>query len=623
VPRRQAIKDLHREQRIFGARVLIAAFIVVLLAGLLVGRLVYLQVASYSHFTTLSQNNRVRLEPVPPPRGLIFDRNGVVLAENRPAYSLELVPEAVEDVEDTLSRLGELIALREIDLERFRRALRGGHAFERIPLRFNLSDEEVARFAVQRHQFAGVDIEARLNRHYPMGADMAHAVGYVGRIDERELFDLDVRDYRGTTHIGKTGVERYYESLLHGTVGVQQVEVNAQGRVLRVLDREPPEPGLDLVLGLDAELQRVAMTALGDYNGAVVALDPRTGEVLALTSVPSFDPNPFVNGIATEDFRRLNEDRYRPLFNRALSGQYPPGSTIKPLVGLAALENDITTAEHTMFARGYYTLPNDERRYRDWKREGHGWVDLDRAIYVSSDVYFYDLAYRLGIDRMHESLAEFGLGRSLGLDSTGERSGLLPSRDWKRGARGQRWFPGETLIAGIGQGYMLTTPLQLAAATATIASRGVLLRPHLLREVRGEVAEPVRPQVLGTVQLRRPEHWDQIITPMEHVVHHERGTAYWTTGLRLRYRMAGKTGTSQVFGLGEDEEYVHEEVAKHLRDHSLFVAFAPVEEPRIAVAVIAEHAGSGSAVAAPAARQVIDAYLLRDQATAAEVADAR
>lgn len=618
--RRLTIKDPYLEQRLFTARVLIAAALVLLGVLLLAARLVYLQVVSYKHFTTLSQSNRVRLVAVPPPRGLIYDRNGVLLADNRPAYSLEITPEAVEDMEGTLARLARIVELREADVERFYKALRTKRPFESIPLRFNLDDEEVARFAVNRHTFAGVDIEARLNRYYPLGGAAVHAVGYVGRIDERDLASLDRNAYNGTTHIGKLGVERYYEELLHGEVGYQQVEVNAQGRTLRVLERQPPVPGRDLVLSLDARLQQVAEQALGEHNGAVVALDPRNGEVLALVSKPTYDPNLFVNGISAEDYKALNEDRNRPLFNRALTGQYPPGSTIKPLIGLAGLQYGVTTAERTMYAGGYYTLPGDERRYRDWKREGHGLVNLDKAITQSSDVYFYDLAYRLGIDRIAEFLARFGLGEQLGLDATGESAGLLPTREWKRRARHQPWFPGETLIVGIGQGYMLTTPLQLASLTATLATHGLRWQPHLLRATIngvGQAATPVEPRLAGTVILRSPELWDQVIEPMEHVMHRPNGTAYWTAGRTAAYPIAGKTGTAQVFGLGAEEEYDAEKLDRRLHDHSLFIAFAPADAPRIAVAVVAEHAGSGSRVAAPIARKVMDAYLLKEGRLAA------
>ncbi|ANB02337.1 penicillin-binding protein 2 [Ectothiorhodospira sp. BSL-9] len=611
MPARQPIKNHHQEKRLFLARVVILVVVVTLLFGIVSARLGHLQVASYSHFSTLSQNNRVRLEALPPPRGLIFDRNGVVLAENRPAYQLEITPEQVGDMEDTLERLAQVVHLEEMHIERFRRMLRGKRPFQAVPLKLNLSDEELANFAVNRHRFPGVDVEARVARHYPQGASLAHVLGYVGRIDERELARIDTRRYAGTSHIGKLGIERYYEDELHGQVGFQKVEVNAQGRTLRVLEREPATPGRDLVLSLDVRLQRAAEEILEGHAGAIVAMDPRNGEVLAMVSMPSFDPNLFVHGIPRSVFQELRTHRRQPLFNRALSGQYPPGSTLKPVVGLAGLEHGITTAERTMYTRGYYTLPNDSRRYRDWRY--HGTVDLDRAIAQSSDVYFYDLGHKMGIDRMSEFLGLFGLGQRTGIDSTGERQGLLPTREWKRATHNQPWYPGETLITAIGQGYMLTTPLQLASVTSTLAMRGERVRPHLLRgRIQGEGGELTidESQYLPPVQVSRPEFWDQVLVPMENTMHRPRGTAYNTAGRDAAYRIAGKTGTSQVFGLGEDEEYDEEQLALHLHDHALFIGYAPADDPRIAVAVIVEHGGSGGRVAAPMARKVMDYFLL-------------
>lgn len=607
------IKDAFTERRLFFSRVVVLVVFIVLLFGILIVRLSHLQIVNYSHFTTLSQNNRVRLEALPPPRGLIYDRNGVILAENRPAYQLEITLEQVEDLQETLERLGRIVTLENSEIERFRRLLRRKRPFQAVPLKLNLSDEEVANFAVDRHRFPGVDIQARLARHYPMGEEMAHVVGYVGRIDERELARIDTRNYSGTSHIGKIGVERYYEDVLHGQVGYQRVEVNAQGRMLRILERQPPVAGRDIVLSLDVRLQAAARQALNGYTGAIVAMDPRTGEVLAMVSMPSFDPNLFVHGIPASIYNQLRDHRRQPLFNRALTGQYPPGSTLKPVVGLAGLEHNVITASRTMFAAGYYQLPGHDRRYRDWRRHGHGWVNLDKAIAQSSDVYFYDLGYRLGIDRMSEFLGLFGLGRVTGIDSTGERAGILPSREWKQGALGTVWYPGETIIAAIGQGYMLTTPLQLASVASTLAMRGIRIRPHLLRGVinpDSEELELVSPEYLSPVRVSHPQYWDQVLDPMVHVVHQPNGTAYNSTGRTAAYIIAGKTGTSQVFGLGQDEEYDESRIAKHLRDHALFIAYAPAEDPRIAIAVIVENGGSGSRTAAPIARMVMDHFLL-------------
>lgn len=612
--RRQAIKNHGLEKAILRHRVIFAAVIVVLAMSAVLARLFHLQVVSHEHYITLSTNNRVRLEAIAPPRGMIYDRNGVLLADNQPIYILELTPAGVKDMDGTLARLGKVVEITELDLKRFKRALRRSSTFQPVPLLFNLSDEDLARFAVERHNFPGVEIEARLGRSYPLFGTMAHVLGYISRIDDKELARVDKINYRATTHIGKIGLERYYEDLLHGKVGFQQVEVNAQGRKLRVLERQSPEAGKDLVLGLDASLQAVAEGAMAGKSGSVVALDPRNGDVLAMVSVPEYDPNLFVNGISSKDYSALRDDPEQPLFNRSLTGQYPPGSTIKPLMGLAGLDYQVTWAGKTMYAGPYYMLKNDERKYRDWKKTGHGTVNLDKAITQSCDVYFYDLAFKLGIDRMHEFMDQFGLGKRTGIDSTGEASGLLPSREWKRHSRHQPWYPGETLIAGIGQGYMLATPLQLAMTTGAIAMRGKLMKPRLVKGIRdsrtGEV-EALPPEQMNQIELGNDRYWDQVIRPMVHVMTRQNGTGWWRAGRGAQYTIAGKTGTAQVFGIKQDEEYDEESIRRKLRDHALFIAFAPVEDPRIAVAVIVEHAGHGGAEAAPIARKILDYYLLQ------------
>lgn len=607
---RVTIKDDYFEARLLQRRTFVAGALILILMAILVTRLYFLQVAGHEHYSTLSLNNRVRLTAVPPPRGLIYDRNGVVLADNLPTYQLEVTPEEVDDMDDTLAALKEIIDLSDSDIERFEESLRRQRPFEGVPLRFNLSDVEVARFAVNRHRFPGVDIQARLTRYYPLGATMAHVLGYVGRIDEEDLRRVDEASYAGTSHIGKLGVERFYEERLHGGVGHQQIEVNAEGRVLRVLEDEPPSPGQDMVLTIDAGLQAVAEQAFEGESGALVAMIPETGEILALVSTPSYDPNLFVNGISREDYRALQHSPARPLFNRALSGQYPPGSTIKPLIALAGLEYGAVSAGDKVFCPGHYSLPNDSHRYRDWKKGGHGWVDLNLAVMRSCDVYFYNLAYDLGIDRLQEFLSHFGFGERTGLDSTGERSGLLPSREWKRRARREPWYPGETLITGIGQGFFNVTPIQLASATATMATKGLHLRPHLFKAALGpdgEVIEQATPEVVDQLQLIEPGHWDTVLLSMFNVVNNPRGTAH-RIGEGSSYDIAGKTGTAQVYGIAQDEEYDEETIAKKLRDHALFVAFAPFENPLIAVAVIVENGGHGGAVAGPIARRVMDYY---------------
>ena len=612
IERRDSYNEEGRDQSRFSVRVLVSILVLLLLVLLLGGRMFTLQVGAHEHFTTLSENNRLRIEPIPPTRGLIYDRNGILLAENRPAYQLEVTVEQAGDLDLLLERLSGLVDLSPTEIDRFRASVRQRRPFQPVLLKSGLDDETVARIAVARHELPGVEIEARPVRHYPQGADFAHVVGYVGRINEQDLRRLDMRNYAGTSHTGKTGVERHYEDVLHGTTGHKQVEVNAQGRVIRELSVVPPVPGQDLFLSIDVGLQRAARDALAPHDGAVVAIDPATGEVLALVSKPGFDPNPFVNGISHRDFSALQLDPHKPLFNRALSGQYPPGSTLKPIVALAGLEENVTTAERRMFATGYYQLPGHERRYRDWRRGGHGWVDMTRAIALSSDVYFYDLGHKLGIDRMAPMFGAFGIGSRVGIDATGERPGILPSREWKRSVQNLQWFPGETLITAIGQGYMLTTPLQLADVTSTLANRGQRVQTRLVRAIRdgadGEpLAKPVR--YLEPV-IASDAHWDVIHQALIDAVHARHGTAWGSIGSTSpAYRIAGKTGTAQVFSLAPDQEYDESELERRLWDHALFIGYAPVEAPEIAVAVLAEHGGSGGRVAAPIARKVMDAYL--------------
>ena len=622
VAARDPIRDHYFEANLFRSRAILAAVVCAALLLLLTGRLFFLQGIDHSHYATLSTSNRVRLMAVAPTRGRVFDRDGQLLAENLPSYRLELTPESIPDMDHTLASLRQLLEFGDSDVARLRKALHRKRPFEGIPLLNNLSDDQVARVAANRHHFPGVDIAARLSRNYPLGELTAHVLGYVGRIDERELQALDPNNYSGTSYVGKIGIEKHYEDLLHGSVGFQQVEVNAEGRILRVLEEMPPVPGKDIYLTLDVGLQAAAREALGDHSGAVVALDPLNGDVLAMVSQPAFDPNLFVSGISAATYAELSRAKERPLFNRALSGQYPPGSIIKPFLALAALETGLQPSGQVRFCPGYYMLPNDQRRYRDWKKQGHGAVDLSEAIVQSCDVYFYDLALRLGIDRIAPFLAAFGFGEHTGIDSTGEAGGILPSRGWKRKMRNEPWFPGETLITGIGQGYLATTPLQLASATATLASGGVRLRPRLLASVGSAPADRDTrgAQVLSRVEIVDEAHWNSILQAMQDVAHDYRGTAF-SANRDVGYRVAAKTGTAQVVAIAQDDEYDAEKLARELRDHALYVAYAPVPAPRIVVAVLVEHGGSGGRVAAPVARWVMDAYLLgrgRVQAVAGE-----
>lgn len=610
--KRVYLKDDFLESRLIRRRLIVSAGIVLVLIGIVVARLYVLQIVDYEHFSTLSDSNRIRIRALPPTRGLIYDRNGVVMANNLPAYRLEIVREQVEDMDETLSRLKHYIAYTDQDLDRFQLLSRRRRPFESIPLRLNLNDEEVARLAVNLHKFSGVEINARLTRNYPKGSHAVHALGYVGRIDVDDLSRVDEISYAGTSHIGKLGLEKYYETELHGTVGVQQVEVNAKGRTLRVLNETPPIPGKNLHLTIDSKLQEVAEQLFGEESGALVAINPNNGEILALVSMPIFDPNLFVNGVSYEIYNELRDSPTRPLFNRALSGQYPPGSTAKPFFALAALEANVIDKDNTVTCKGFYRLPNEERKFRDWKKGGHGEMNMKNAITQSCDVYFYDLSYRLGIDKMSALLEQFGFGQKTNIDSTGERAGILPSREWKRKTEGIMWFPGETLNTGIGQGAFLVTPLQLANSIAALSLKGKRYRPRLVRSIKDNNTEELletRVEIAGQYQLSKESNWTHIQDSMINVVHGLRGTAA-RISRGLKYKMAGKTGTSQVFGIAQDEEYDAETIAKNLRDHGLFIGYAPAGKPRIAVAVIVENGGHGSSSAAPIARKVMDAYLL-------------
>lgn len=603
-------KDHHREERIFIARTVFTAAVILLLTGILVVRFYSLQVTHHEDYVTQSDRNRVHVLPIPPTRGLIFDRNGELLAENRASYTLSIVNERVRDLGETLQVVAELVEVSATDIEKFNDQLRQKRRpFDPVPLRYNLTEAEIARLAVNEFRLDGVEVHAQLVRNYTHGELFAHTLGYVGRINEKELsgFDEDTyQKYSGTHSIGKIGLERQYEQDLLGDVGYQNVETNARGRVLRVLDSRDPKPGKDLVLHLDAKLQGVAHAALDKRRGAVVAIDVATGGVLAAVSAPSFDANLFVTGISFKDYRRLNQSRDLPLFNRFLQGQYPPGSTVKPVVGMAGLHYNVVTPQDTIYDPGFYQLKKGDRLYRDWKRRGHGpKVDLLQAIAESCDTYFYDLGHNLGIDRMHEFGSLFGLGELSQIDIPSERRGLWPSREWKRGARGLAWYPGDSLNVAIGQGDVLATPVQLAVMVATLASRGKLFRPHFVASVGGQSIEP---SLAGLVEAE--DHtWDFILKAMHEVVHGVHGTAK-SIAKGANFEMAGKTGTAQVVAIAQGEEYDSEALSERNRDHALFVGYAPFDDPKIAVAVILENAES-SGQSAIIARQVFDEWINR------------
>jgi penicillin-binding protein 2 len=610
-PHSEPIKDAQEEQRLFVHRARIGFAIIVACLAALAARFLYLQVVRHDDFVARSETNRVQVRPATPNRGLIYDRRGRLVAENRPAYRLELIPEKLADVDAALAAVGEVIGLSEEDLERFRRNRERYRDFESIPVRFNLTEREVARFSVNRHRLQGMDVVPYLARHYPYGELLTHVLGYVGRLDAQDLAAVDESDYRGTTHIGKTGIERQYEEELHGTSGFERVETNARGRVLRVLERYSPVPGSDLVLSIDVKVQQAAWETLGDRAGAVVAMDPSDGTVIALVSKPAFDANDFVHGISKAAYQAILAAPDRPLFNRAINGGYEPGSTVKPFIGLAGLELDVVRRDERVFSNGEFFLEGQERPFRDWREQGHGWVDIRGALEQSVNTYFYRLALELGIDRIHAYLAQFGFGRPSGIDMPGESSGLLPSREWKMGRYGEVWYPGETVIAGIGQGFNVATPLQLANSLTALVNGGRRMQPSLLYAIKrpgGARAERLGSRVAQRIPVRDRGDWDAVLDGMRRVVNGPRGTARGV-GLDAPYVIAGKTGTAQVYALAEDEEYEESEVAEHLRHHALFIAFAPFEEPRIAVAVVVDHGGAGSRVAAPVARATIDAWL--------------
>ena len=603
-----ALRDTRREWMINRSRLIAALVGISLLLSVLVYRYYSLQITQHQDFLTQSDRNRIRVEVIPPTRGQIVDRKGRVLAANKPTFVVGVIKERSEDLDQLVGQLADRLALTPRELDAFQeRSLRRA-PFEAVPIKLGLDDAALAMVAVDLHQLPGVVVDAQLTRDYPYGETLSHVLGYVGRVSAEDLLELDNERYRGTLHTGKVGLEKRYEPLLHGQPGFQHVETNAHGRLLRVLEQQAPVPGQNLRLYLDLDLQREAAAALGDQRGAVVALDPLTGGVLAMVSNPSYDANLFVEGISYTDYAELRGSLDTPLLNRAVQGQYPPGSTIKPLLGLGALAEGFVTPETAVPDPGWYRLPGDTRRYRDWtlrvRGGGHAdTVDLRMAIAESCDTYYYDLAHRMGIDTMADLLTPYGLGQKTGVDTTGEQPGIMPSTEWKRRAMGEVWYPGETISAGIGQGYMLATPLQLAQATMVIANKGESFVPSVVHRVGDLIVGGVQRPALTIAE----EDWQAVVAGMVDVVHSPRGTAA-AIGKGLQYSMAGKTGTSQVISIAQDAIYDEETVSERNRNHGLFVAFAPVDKPRIVVAVIAEN-GGGSSAASPIARRVIDAWL--------------
>ena len=607
------LKNLSFELMCFQRRLKMGGFFILLLALGLLSRSFYLQIVQHEYYIQRAESNRTSLVPTAPNRGLIVDRQGRTLAENYSAYTVEITRAEMASLEKTLIELGKLIEVTPGQLRRFRRLLSESHEFETVPLKSKLTDEEVAILAANRYRLPGVEVKARLFRNYQAGPGMAHVVGFVGRINDRDLKSLREKDreqnYKGSVHIGKTGLEQSYETTLHGRTGFDQMETDASGRAVRMLSRIPPVPGKDLRLHLDVELQAVAEHAFGDYLGGLVALDPRTGGVLALVSRPGFDPNLFVDGIDPETWKSLNESPDRPMVNRALRGIYPPGSTLKPFMAMAGLELGLRKPGDSIADPGYYSLPNSSHQFRDWKKGGHGVVDLKRSIAQSCDIYYYRLAVDMGIDRMHDFLAKFGFGEKAGIDLEGESAGLLPSREWKKRRWNKVWYPGETVISGIGQGYHLSTPLQLAVATAMLANGGMRIEPRLAEAVRDPVTHLWQPLAKAPQRMVNfnPANMAVVREGMMDVMRPGGTAAAAAAG--ASYTLAGKTGTAQVVGIKQGARYDSSQLSRKNRDHALFMAFAPVENPRIVIAVIVENGEHGSSTAAPIARAVFDYYL--------------
>jgi penicillin-binding protein 2 len=609
---RRSIKDPRGESLLFRRRALAGFALIVLCLCLLLSRFAFLQVMHHDEFVTRSQANRVKPRAIPPARGLIYDRNGVLLADNVPAFRLEVVPEQVKDMPALLAALGKVVPLDQGDLDAFRKQLGQSRRFENVPLKMHLTEDEIDRFAVNRWRFPGVDVVPYLTRRYPFGEMFAHVVGYVGRIDADDLERLDPERYQGTSHVGRSGLERSYENILHGTPGYELLEVNADGRTQRVLDTHAPTPGKNLYLSLDVRLQKAAEEAFDGRPGAAVAIDPRNGQVLAMVSVPTFDPNLFVNGISQLDYSALLADPDKPLYNRALRGVYPPGSTVKPLIGLAGLETGMRTPQDTVVSTGVFYIPGQARGYRDDQRGGVGRVDLAGAIEQSVNTYFYKLALDMGIDKLSAYMGKFGFGRPTGIDLIGESSGVLPSREWKAANLQQPWYPGETVIAGIGQGFWAVTPLQLSHAIATFAGHGIPYAPRLVMATQDGVN--AKPQALanppsGPSLIRKPADWDAVNLGMQRVIYGAKGTGR-KLGIGFPYLMAGKSGTAERFSRTSAAYDTNRNTAYLATRHrAWFVAYAPADNPQIAVAALLESGAWGAEAAGPIVRRILDTWL--------------
>jgi penicillin-binding protein 2 len=610
--RRVTIQDFAAEARLFNSRAIVAMLFVVVLFSVIVFNQYQLQVVSYQDYQTRSEGNRIKVVPLAPNRGLIFDRSGILLAENRPVFSLELVPEQISDMTATLAGLAELIDLNAEQQDAFLKQVKAQRRFNSIALKEQLNDTEVAVLAVNQHRFPGVTVEARLSRHYPFGDLFTHAIGYIGKINTRELQQLEAdgeaANYAASRDIGKIGLERYYQRELHGTMGYQEVEVNNRGRLIRVLRSVPAVSGRNIHLGLDVGLQLTAQQILQQQRGAIVAIDPRDGAVLAFYSNPGYDPNLFVHGISSANYNELLNSRDRPLINRVTQGTYPPASTIKPHLALLGLETNTITPATKIWDPGYFMLPNSDHRFRDHLRWGHGWVDIYTAVMKSCDTFFYEMGVKLGIDRISDYMSKMGFGEKTGIDIQEESSGIMPSRGWKRARHNQPWYPGDTVPLSIGQSYWTTTPLQLTVATAVILNKGLLPTPHLVTAFSDETGtSPVEPALTRTIEVVEERNWDVVMDTMHRTVRDLGGTAH-RAFIGTDYQAGGKTGTAQLAAIAQGEQYDAETVDERLRDNAMYIGYAPYDKPSIVITIALENAGGGGANAAPMARQILDYY---------------
>ncbi|MDL1990655.1 penicillin-binding protein 2 [Vibrio parahaemolyticus] len=617
--RRSQIRDYQAEARLFASRAIVAFFGIVVLMGLLVANMYNIQVNQFQDYQTRSNDNRIKVVPIAPNRGLIYDRNGVLLAENRPVFNLELTPEKIKDIDATIQELQTILEITPEQIERFHRERKRTRRFKSVPLLTQLNEKQVAVFSVNQYRFPGVEISATLKRYYPYGEVLTHVIGYVSRINDRDMQRLIREDkdanYQATRDIGKLGIEKYYEDLLHGTAGYQEVEVNSRGRVIRTLKYVPPVPGKDIVLNLDINLQLYVHQLLDGRRGSAIVLDPRDNGVLAMVSSPSYDPNAFVHGISGKAYRDLLNDKNRPLVNRTTLGIYPPASTIKPFMAVAALQEGVITPNTTRNDPGYWRIPNsDTRPFRDWLRWGHGRVDVIKSIEESVDTFYYQIAYDLGIDRISNWMMMFGFGDYTGIDIYEESKANMPTRDWKMSRHKTPWYKGDTIPVGIGQGYWTATPMQIAKATSVLVNNGAVSAPHLLKSTidNGDNFEEQETSEYVTyppIQNVPEKYWDIAKEGMRRVNHGSRGTAR-RSFYNMSYQTAGKSGTAQVFGLGENEEYNADEIAEHLRDHALFTGFAPFDDPKVIVTLVLENAGGGSSNGGPMARKIFDRVVL-------------